>query len=46
MVEDRKAIMARFLNGLNHDIANRVKLQHYIELKDIGVYGYEDGTTT
>ncbi|XP_030963718.1 uncharacterized protein LOC115984862 [Quercus lobata] len=33
--EDREATMARFLNGLNQDIANVVKLQHYMELEDI-----------
>ena len=33
--EDREAIMARFLNGLNRDIANVVELQHYVELKDM-----------
>ena len=31
--EDRKATMARFLNGLNQDIANMVELQHYVELE-------------
>ncbi|RVW85784.1 Transposon Ty3-G Gag-Pol polyprotein [Vitis vinifera] len=31
--EDREAIMARFLNGLNRDIANVVELQHYVELE-------------
>jgi hypothetical protein len=35
VVEDREAIMARFLNGLNQDITNVVKLQHYIELEDM-----------
>jgi hypothetical protein len=35
VVEDREAIMARFLNGLNQDIANVVKLQHYVELEDM-----------
>ena len=30
--EDREATMARFLNGLNQDIANVVELQHYVEL--------------
>jgi hypothetical protein len=35
VVEDREAIMARFLNGLNRDIANVVELQHYVELEDI-----------
>ena len=31
--DDRKATMARFLNGLNQDIANMVELQHYVELE-------------
>jgi len=35
IVEDREATMARFLNGLNRDIANVVKLQHYVELEDM-----------
>ena len=29
--EDREATMARFLNGLNRNIANVVELQHYVE---------------
>uniref|UniRef100_A0A2N9EMT7 Reverse transcriptase n=1 Tax=Fagus sylvatica TaxID=28930 RepID=A0A2N9EMT7_FAGSY len=29
------ATMARFLNGLNRDIANVVELQHYVELEDM-----------
>jgi hypothetical protein len=33
--EDREATMARFLNGLNRDIANVVELQHYEELEDM-----------
>ena len=33
--EDREATMARFLNGLNWDIANVVELQHYVELDDM-----------
>ncbi|KAI9195068.1 hypothetical protein LWI28_011352 [Acer negundo] len=33
--EDREATMARFLNGLNQDIANVVELQHYVELNDM-----------
>lgn len=33
--EDREAIMARFLNGLNREIANVVELQHYVELEDM-----------
>ena len=28
--EDREATIARFLNGLNWDIANVVELQHYM----------------
>jgi len=35
VVEDREATMARFLNGLNLDIANVVELQHYVELEDM-----------
>jgi predicted GIY-YIG superfamily endonuclease len=35
VVEHREATMARFLNGLNRDIANVVELQHYVELKDM-----------
>ena len=33
--EDREATMARFLNGLNRDIANVVELQHYMEFEDM-----------
>ncbi|GKV11625.1 hypothetical protein SLEP1_g22866 [Rubroshorea leprosula] len=33
--EDREATMARFLHGLNPDIANVVELQHYVELEDM-----------
>ena len=33
--EDREATLARFLNGLNWDIANVVELQHYVELEDM-----------
>ena len=33
--ENREATMARFLNGLNRDIANVVELQHYVELTDM-----------
>ena len=33
--EERKTTMARFLHGLNQDIANVVDLQHYVELEDI-----------
>jgi len=35
VVEDREATMARFLNGLNRDIANVVELQLYEELEDM-----------
>ena len=33
--EDCEATMARFLNGLNHDIANIIELQHYVEMEDL-----------
>jgi deoxyinosine 3'endonuclease (endonuclease V) len=35
MIEDREAIVAKFLNRLSRDIANVVELQHYMELEDI-----------
>jgi len=35
VVEDREVTMARFLNGLNQDIANVIELQHYLELEDM-----------
>ena len=35
VIEDRKATMARFLNGVNRDIANVVELQHCVELESI-----------
>jgi len=35
MIEDREATRARFLNGLNRDIANVVELQHCMELEDM-----------
>jgi len=35
IVKDRKAIMARFLNGLNKEITNMVELLHYVELEDM-----------
>jgi hypothetical protein len=34
VTEDSEAMMARFLNRLNKEIANVVELQHYIELED------------
>ena len=36
--------MARFLNGLNWDIANMVELQH-VELEDMVTHGNKGGTT-
>ena len=33
--KDREATIARFLNGLNWDIANVMELQHYVELEDM-----------
>lgn len=33
--EDEESTMARFLNGLNKEIANMVELQHYVELEDM-----------
>ena len=33
--EDRESTMARFLAGLNMDIADKVELQHYVEMEDI-----------
>ncbi|XP_073267795.1 uncharacterized protein [Populus alba] len=35
VIEDWEATMARFLNGLNRDIANVVELQHCVELEDM-----------
>ena len=34
-VEDCEATMARFMNDLNHDIANIVELQCYVEMEDL-----------
>jgi hypothetical protein len=33
--EDREATMARFLSGLNRDIANVIELQHYVKIEDM-----------
>lgn len=33
--EHREATMARFLQGLNHEIADTVELQQYVELSDM-----------
>uniref|UniRef100_A0A2N9EBM0 Tf2-1-like SH3-like domain-containing protein n=1 Tax=Fagus sylvatica TaxID=28930 RepID=A0A2N9EBM0_FAGSY len=41
--EDREATMARFLSGLNRDIANVIELQHYVEIEGHGAHGYEGG---
>uniref|UniRef100_A0A2N9FB20 CCHC-type domain-containing protein n=1 Tax=Fagus sylvatica TaxID=28930 RepID=A0A2N9FB20_FAGSY len=41
--EDREATMARFLNGLNRDIANVVELQHYVELEDMSNWRKDEG---
>ena len=35
MEEDREDTMARFLNGLNWEIANIVDLQHYVEIEEM-----------
>jgi hypothetical protein len=35
VVEDKKAIMVRFLNRLNREITNVVELQHYVEVKNM-----------
>ena len=32
LVEDREATMARFLQGLNCDIPDAMKMYHYVEL--------------
>ena len=33
--EDHESTMARFLNGLNPNIANIVELQHHVEMEDL-----------
>jgi hypothetical protein len=35
VVEDKKAIMVRFLNRLNREITNVVELHHYIKVEDM-----------
>ena len=35
MNEDREATMARFLGGLNREIANQLELQQYVELEEM-----------
>ena len=33
--EENEAIMARFFNGLNHDIRDVVELQEYVDMKEL-----------
>ena len=33
--EEREATMARFVNGLNHDIRDIVDMHHYVEMEDL-----------
>jgi hypothetical protein len=33
--KDKKVVMTRFINGLNHDITYIVELYHYIELEEM-----------
>ncbi|KAF7826468.1 putative gag-pol polyprotein [Senna tora] len=40
VVEDREATMARFICGLNKEIANVVELQHYVEIEDLTKWDY------
>jgi len=35
MNEENEATMARFLNGLNHDIRDIVELQEYVDMEDL-----------
>jgi hypothetical protein len=35
VMEDKKVIMSRLLNGFNIKITNVVELQHYVELQDM-----------
>ena len=35
VIEDREATMARFLHGLNRDIANLIELHYYVELDNM-----------
>jgi hypothetical protein len=44
-VVEHEATMARFLNGLNRDIANVLELQH-CGARGHGSYGYEGRETT
>ncbi|KAH9704932.1 Endonuclease [Citrus sinensis] len=40
--EEREATMARFLHGLNQDIANVVDLQHYVKLEDMSKWSKDE----
>jgi len=35
IMKDKKAIIAKFLNGLNPKITNIIELKHFMELKDM-----------
>jgi hypothetical protein len=35
VMEDKKVIMSRLLNGFNIKITNVVELQHYVKLQDM-----------
>ena len=35
IVEDREATMARFISGVNKEIANVVDLQHYVDIEEL-----------
>jgi len=34
-MKDKETTMTRFLNGLNREIANVVKIQYYVELENM-----------
>jgi hypothetical protein len=46
VVEDMKVTMARFLNGLNCEIANGSRVATLYGVKRHSVYGYKSGITT
>jgi len=35
IMKDKETTMTRFLNGLNREIANVVKIQYYVELENM-----------
>lgn len=35
VVEDREAIIARFVGGLNREIVNVLELHHYVKIGDL-----------